>query len=118
MKKRIKRWRIYSESFKREKVRLVEEGKLSVADVCNIYKVSNVSVYKWCKKFSSLSKGERVVVEKISEAKKTKELYNQVKELEQALGRKQMELDYFKKVVELASEEKGEDLEKKYNPRQ
>jgi predicted site-specific integrase-resolvase len=91
---------------------------LKIADFCKIYGVSNVSVYLWLKKFSSVQKDERVVVEKISEAKKTMELYNQVKELEQALGRKQMELDYFKKVVELASEEKGEDLEKKYKPKQ
>lgn len=118
MKKSEKRRRSFSESFKREKVKLLDQGKLKVADICKIYGVSHVSVYHWLKKFSSVEKDERVVVEKISEAKKTMELYNQVKELEQALGRKQMELDYFKKVVELASEEKGEDLEKKYKPKQ
>jgi transposase len=117
MKKSEKRRRSFSEAFKREKVKLLDQGKLKVADICKIYGVSHVSVYHWLKKFSSVEKDERVVVEKISEAKKTMELYNQVKELEQALGRKQMELDYFKKVVELASEEKGEDLEKKYKPK-
>jgi transposase-like protein len=118
MKKSGKQSRIFSEAFKREKVKLLDQGKMKVADICKIYNVSNVSVYLWRKKFSSVLKDERVVVEKISEAKKTIELYNQVKNLEQALGRKQMELDYFKKVVELASEEKGEDLEKKYKPKQ
>ena len=117
MKKNRKRNRRFSEAFKREKVKLIDESKIKVSDLCKIYGVSNVSVYLWIKKFSSVKKDERVVVEKISEAKKTMELYDQVKSLEQALGRKQMELDYFKKVVELASEEKGEDLEKKYKPK-
>lgn len=117
MKKNRKRSRIFSEAFKREKVKLLDEGKLKVSDISKIYNVSIVSVYSWLKKFSSTSKDERVVVEKISEARKTMELFNQVRDLEQALGRKQMELDYFKKVVELASEEKGEDLEKKYKPK-
>lgn len=118
MKKGRKQSRVFSEAFKREKVKLVDEGKMKVADISKIYGVSKVSVYLWLKKFSSVSADERVVVEKISEAKKTMELYNQVRDLEQALGRKQMELDYFKKVVELASEDKGEDFEKKYKPKQ
>ncbi len=118
MKKREKQRRVFSEAFKREKVGLLDQGKLIVSDISKIYKVSRVSVYRWRKKYSSIAIGEKVVVEKISEAKKTLELYNQVRDLEQALGRKQMELDYFKKVVELASEEKGEDLEKKYKPKQ
>ena len=118
MKKRGKQSRIFSEEFKREKVKLLDEGKIKVAEISKIYDVSKVSVYHWLKKFSSVPKDERMVVEKISEAKKTIELYNQVKNLEQALGRKQMKLDYYRKVVELASEEKGEDLEKKYKPKQ
>ena len=84
MKKRGKQSRIFSEEFKREKVKLLDEGKIKVAEVSKIYDVSKVSVYHWLKKFSSVPKDERMVVEKISEAKKTIELYNQVKNLEQA----------------------------------
>lgn len=118
MEKQRKAQRRFSESFKKEKVTLIEEGKVKVSDISKLYKVSTVSVYRWCSKYSSLPKGERLVVEKVSEAKKTMELFNQVRELEQALGRKQMELDYFKAVVSLSSEEQGEDLEKKYKPKQ
>jgi len=105
--------RRFSEAFKREKVKLIEERKLSVRDVSNIYEVSTTAVYKWLRKYSSISKGERVVVEKISESQKTRELYNRVRDLEQALGRKQMEMDYYKEIVKLSSEEKGEDIKKK-----
>lgn len=105
--------RRFSEAFKREKVKLIEERKLSVRDVSNIYEVSTTAVYKWLRKYSSISKGERVVVEKISEAQKTRELYKRVRDLEQALGKKQMELDYYKEIVKLTSEEKGKDIKKK-----
>ena len=113
MKKEKKTRRIFSESFKKEKVALIEEGKISVSQLCKIYEVSHTAVYKWIRKYSKISKGERVVVEKISEEKKTMELYKRVRDLEQALGRKQLELDYYKEVVRIIEEEKGEDIKKK-----
>lgn len=113
MKKGKKTRRIFSEAFKKEKVALIEEGKISVLQLCKIYEVSHTAVYKWIRKYSKISKGERVVVEKISEEKKTMELYKRVRDLEQALGRKQLELDYYKEVVRIIEEEKGEDIKKK-----
>jgi len=118
MKHRKNQRRIFSETFKREKVKLIEEGKLTVSNVSEIYEVSTTAVYKWLRKYSSISKGERIVVEKISEAQKTKELYKRVRDLEQALGRKQMELDYYKERAKIANEEKGNDIKKKYRPKQ
>jgi transposase len=118
MKNQRKARRTFSEAFKREKVGLIDQGKLSVKELSKIYEVSDRSVYTWLKKFSKFTTGERVVVEKISEAQKTIELHQQVKELEQALGRKQLELDYYKEVVNIISEEEGKDVAKKYKPRQ
>ena len=118
MKKQRKQRRTFSEAFKREKVDLIDHGKLSVKELSKIYEVSDRSIYTWLKKFSKYSVGERVVVEKISEAKKNIELHHQVKKLEQALGRKQLEIDYYKEVVSLISEEEGEDVEKKHKPKQ
>ena len=118
MKRQDKRRRSFSEAFKREKVKLIDEGKLTVRQVSDTYEVSSVAVYKWLRKFSVIAKDERIVVEKISEAKKTEELLKQVRLLEQALGRKQMELDYYKEVVILSGEAGGVDLEKKHKPKQ
>jgi transposase-like protein len=118
MKPEKNKGRIFSNAFKKEKVKLIDEGKLSVRQVSDIYEVSTTAVYKWLRKFSKISRDERIVVEKISEAQKNKDLRNQIRELEQALGRKQMELDYYKEVVKLTSESKGEDIEKKHKPRQ
>lgn len=110
--------RIFSEAFKREKVKLIDEGKFSVTEMSRIHNVTRVAIYGWLKKFSSIPSGSRLVVEKISESKKALELLTQVRKLEQALGRKQMELDYYKEVVKLASKEEGIDLEKKFKPKQ
>ncbi len=118
MKRQRKSRRVFSTAFKREKVELIEQGKLSIKDLSFIYEVSDRAIYSWLKKYSRYSSGERIVVEKISEEKKNKELKVQIRELERALGRKQLELDYYKEVIEIINEEGGEDVVKKYKPKQ
>lgn len=110
--------RTFSTAFKKEKVELYEHGKITVKELSDIYEVSGTAVYKWIKKFSKLKNSERIVVEKISEEHKNIELHKRIRDLEGIIGRKQLELDYYKSVVETVSEENGEDLEKKYKPKQ
>lgn len=110
--------RIFSDAFKKEKVELLDQGKISVSELCKIYEVSTTAVYNWKNKYSKYNSSERIVVEKISEEKKNIELRQQIRNLEQALGRKQLELDYYKSVIEVVSEEEGVDVEKKYKPKQ
>jgi len=113
-----KRKRSFSTTFKKEKVELLDQGKISVKEICAIYEVSPTSVYKWKKKYSKYySHSERIVVEKISEEKKNIELLKQIAELERVVGKKQMELDYYKTTLEVLSEESGEDLKKKFKPK-
>ena len=109
-----KQRRTFSTSFKKEKVELIDNGKLSVRDVSNLYGVSCTAVYKWVKKFSKLPKDERIVVEKISEQTKNKHLLKTIQDLERTIGKKQLELDYYKAIIDLVSEETGEDIKKKY----
>jgi len=110
-----KQRRTFSTVFKKEKVELIDEGKLSVRDVCDLYDVTPTAVYKWVKKFSKLPKNERVIIEKISEQTKNKQLLKTIRNLEQVIGKKQLELDYYKAIVDIVSEETGEDIKKKYN---
>ncbi len=110
--------RRFSTAFKKEKVNLIDQGKLSVKEVTEIYEVSDAAVYKWVKKFSELARDERIVVEKLSEAQKNIDLHKKIRELEQSVGQKQLELDYYKSIVEIISKETGEDVKKKYKPRQ
>lgn len=118
--KRVKNgnYRVFSAAIKKEKVKQIDEGKFTVKQVSDLYDVSQTAVYNWIKKYSTIRRDERVVVEKVSEASKTQSLYKQVRDLEQALGRKQMELDYYKEIVKLESESGGVDIEKKHKPKQ
>ena len=107
----------FSKSFKEKKVQEILEKRISISEFCRLHDVSRTSVYKWIYKYSPLEKGTRQVIEMESEAQKTKKLLTEVALLERKLGQKQLELDYLQKVVEIASEELGYDLKKKFEPR-
>jgi transposase-like protein len=110
-----KRRRTFSAAFKQEKVRQIEQKQITVSQLCRLYDVTRSAIYKWINLYGSLKQqGERVVVEKESEGKKTAELLKKVAELEQLLGQKQVEIEYLKKVVEFGSEMTKTDIKKKY----
>jgi transposase len=112
----IKRRRTFSIAFKQEKVKQIEDKKIKVSQICKLYGVTNPAVYKWIELYGSLKqKGERVVLEKESEATKTLELLKKVAELERLLGQKQVEVEYLKKVIEFGSEVTKTDIKKKFN---
>jgi transposase len=114
MKRKDRQVRTFSEEVKKKAVRDIENSKATIAQVCREYKVSSASVYKWLNKYSSyLQKGAKLVVELNSEGYRSKELERQVKELEAALGRKQMEIDFLDKSIELANQEMAIDIKKK-----
>ena len=114
MKKEFKQRRVFSEPFKRKLVSEIENCELSVKEVSRIYKVSPVSVYRWLDSYSRIyQKKGVIVVEEKSEGKKRKLLEAQVKELQRALGEKQMRVEYLEKLLELHKASTGEDIEKK-----
>jgi transposase-like protein len=112
-----KNLRRFSSAFKKEKVDLLDQGKISVKELSKIYDVSPTSIYKWKTKYSKYEKTERIVIEKISEETKNIELLKRIAELEHIVGKKQLELDYYKTTIEVMSEEEGEDLVKKHKPK-
>lgn len=111
--------RTFSAAFKQEKVKELECKQITVAQVCRLYKVSRSAVYNWLNQYGDLhQKGERMVVEKESEAQKTEMLLKKVAGLERLLGQKQVEVEYLKKVIEIGSEEVKVDIKKKFGSRQ
>ncbi|MCK5538537.1 MAG: transposase [Bacteroidales bacterium] len=110
-----KKIRHFSEDFKKEKVKLIEEKQLTVSQVSKIYEVSQTAVRKWLKKYSmTYKKSERIVVEKESEGFKTLQLLKQVAELERVIGQKQLEIEFLKKILEFGNKSVGFDIRKKY----
>lgn len=114
-KNQLKVRRIFSISLKKKIVLDIETGKASVLSVSRQYDVSLTSVYKWLSEHSRhLQSAKTLVMQMDSEAYKTRELEKRIKELEAALGRKQMEIDYLNKMIDISKEELGVDLKKKF----
>lgn len=114
-KKYLRQRRLFSVTLRKEVVRLVESGKLSVSAASREYHVTRTSIYNWIYKYSTYNeKGVLLVADKKSQTEKVNQLQQQIAELERALGHKQMQVDFYEKFVEFASEEVGTDLKKKY----
>lgn len=106
----------FSEVVKRQTVKDIEQGKCTVLEASRELSVSLQSVYVWVYKYSGyLQKSKTMVVQDASESYKTKVLEIKLREAEAALGRKQMELDFLNKLIELAGEELKIDLKKNFS---
>jgi transposase len=112
----LKDQRVFSEELKREIVKLIETGALTVPQAQREYDIkSSQTVYTWIYRFSNtLKKGTRMVMEKESIEHSNIELRRQIKELEAALGRKALEADLYRTIVEQASREYKTDLKKNF----
>ena len=114
MKHEEKHYRRFSEELKRDLVKSIDLGKLTVREVGKLYDVSCPAVYKWLGKYSKHYRRQtRLVMEKKSASHKLKKQEDRIKELEAALGRKQMRIDYLEKLIEIADKDLGIDIEKK-----
>lgn len=112
---RQRRFRYFSESFRKKKVEEIEKNLVTISEICKEYQVSRTSIYKWIYKYSSMrKKQERQVVELKSDTIKIKHLKARIKELEQIVGQKQIMIDFKEKMIELAEEQYGIDIKKKY----
>lgn len=115
-KKYLRQSRQFSPTLRKQIVGLVESGKLSIAAACREYMVSATSIYRWIHTYSTYNKkGARLVVDNDSQSEKVKQMQHRIAELEQAVGNKQMKIDYYEKFIEIASEEVGVDLKKKFD---
>lgn len=115
-KKYLRQRRQFSPTLRKQIVGLIESGKLSVAAASREYLVSATSIYRWIYRYSTYNKkGTVLVVDKDSQTEKLKQMQQRIAELEQAVGHKQMQIDYYEKFIDLASEEVGQDLKKKYD---
>jgi transposase len=114
--KQLRKQLRYSEEFKREIVSIFEKGELSVLQIEKLYGVANPTIYNWIYKFSTFNeKGFRVIEMKESSSTKLKALELKIKELEQAVGQKQIKIDYLEKMIDIAKDELKIDIKKNYN---
>lgn len=109
----IKQRRLFSEAFKREKVKDLVEKRISIRQLSSLYEVSRTSVYNWLYAYSPHHEQKtNLVVQMESEAHKSEMLQRRVAELERIVGQKQLELDFLNKLFEIGSQELGFDIKK------
>lgn len=114
--KRVKHQRKFSEDFKLKVVKEYESGRCSATDLMKIYDISSALVYNWIYKYSNYNKRNIQVVEmKNSQAEKIRQMEARIKELERAVGQKQMNIDYLEKMIDLAKEHYDIDIKKNSN---
>jgi transposase len=114
-----RRRRTFSKEFKIQKVRELERKESSVSDICKVYQVSDVSVYRWLQLYGSKqSKQEKLIVEHQSDTKQIQDLRRQIAELQRMLGEKQVQLEFKDKMIDLAEQTYGVDIKKKFDSRQ
>ena len=112
----IRQQRIFSEEFKKSKVKDLVEKRVTIKQLCKLYEISRATVYNWLYRYSKdYQKKPIFVVQMESEAQKTLQLLQRVAELERAVGQKQLEIDFLNKLMELGSEEIGFDIKKKFS---
>lgn len=110
--------RIFSEEFKRKKVREIEQQLTTIAEVSRQYEVRESSVSKWMVKYGqNYRKGVRSIVESQSDTVKIAALKAQVAALQRIIGEKQVQLEFKDKIIELAEEVYGVDIKKKLEPK-
>lgn len=113
IKRKLQRRRHFSDEIRRKVVREFREGKYTVKELTELYHVSHQSIYRWIHKFSPTDEPTITVVEMAdSTDKKLKDLQQQIADLERALGQKQIKLDFYEKMMDLAKEEYGLNLKK------
>lgn len=107
--------RVFSEEFKVKKVKEIERGISTIAEICKAYQVSDTGVRKWLNKYSTMKKSkERLIVESQSETQKIIELKKQIADLERLLGQKQVQIEFKDKMIDLAEEVYKIDIKKNF----
>ena len=95
----------YSMAFKQKVISEIESGKYSLRQSSKIYNVSDVSLYKWLKRFGKNHLiGKVVRIEMKGEADRIKQLEAEKKELESALAQAQLKIITLESTMEVAEE--------------
>jgi transposase len=108
--------RRYSKTFKKSIVQDFESGRFSVQQLSNLHGMSIQSIDNWIYKYSHVNqRGTRIMEYSDSSEEKLRQLERKIADLERRLGQKQIELELFQKLIEIASEELQIDLKKTFS---
>jgi transposase-like protein len=110
---RERRFRTFSESYRQEKVREIVEKRATISEVCRANEITRTTIYKWIDLYSNQEKPIRTIVESKSDTAKILALQKRIAELERLVGQKQVQIEFQKKMIEIAEETYKVDIKKK-----
>jgi len=111
--RKLNKRREFSEQIRRKAVEDFRSGKYSAQELADLYHCSAQTIYRWIYKYSPGDSPKINVIEMSgSTDQKVKDLHDKIAQLERALGQKQIKVDFYEKLVELAEEEYDLDLKK------
>ena len=108
-----RRRRRFSEDFRKDQVRLIESGKVTLKEICRLYQVKQSSVKLWLKRFGKKPYAEQIIISNGKEFDRIRELEQENKKFLELIGKQQVELVYKDELIRLAKEKLGGDFEKK-----
>jgi transposase len=110
-----RRRRHFSDNFKKSKVQELELGRLTISELKRQYEVSSTTIYRWIANFGTMkNKPERIIVETDSDTKELLLLKQKIADLERTVGQKQVLIDFYDKLIDIAEVEYKVDIKKKF----
>jgi transposase len=107
--------RVFSESFKKEKVKQIESGQLTIYRLSKMLELGDTAIYGWMKKYSTQPyKREVVDIETESDYLKSKKLEEEVKHLTRLLDRMHIKLDFYEELINEVNVNYGTDVRKDF----
>ena len=93
--KKLRVRKIYSEGFRKYRVREYEAGQFTIRELASLYGLSYQTLYVWIYRYSAYNKkGLKVVEMTSSSTKRIAELKKKIADLERTLGQKQIQIEY------------------------
>lgn len=112
---KLRERRYFSEAFKREKVDEILSKKITPKELSLLYEMKISIIYRWLHKYSKVKlSGVKIHYEMETEEQKTLFYKDKVAELERIVGKKQIEIDFLNKLIEIASSELNVDIKKNF----
>lgn len=113
---KLRERRYFSEAFKRDKVDEILSKKITPKELSVLYEMKISIIYRWLHKYSKVKlSGVKIHYEMETEEQKTLFYKDKVAELERIVGKKQIEIDFLNKLIEIASSELNVDIKKNFS---
>jgi transposase-like protein len=107
--------RVFSDEFKREMVKKIVSGELTVSELGSALEMKNTNpIYMWIKKYHPEGLAEKVVYETESDFLKAKSYAKQLGDLEKIIGQMHVKIRLLEAVIQESSTFHGEDQMKKF----